>query len=157
MQVSYLRTLRMLKISIGSDHAGFELKERIKKHFSSIDWIDFGTNNPERMDYPDVALKLALFVSKNKNRKGILVCGSGIGMCIAANKISGVRAAVVESVESATLSRAHNDSNILCLGARLLSREKTMKIIQAWMKTPFEKGRHSKRLRKIKVYEKSNG
>jgi len=110
------------KIAIGADHAGFELKEKIKSHFSNeIDFLDFGTFNTERVDYPDFAKNVAQAIQKNEVDLGILICGSGIGMSIAANKLSKIRAAVVESKQTAKLSKEHNNANILCLGARILS------------------------------------
>jgi ribose 5-phosphate isomerase B len=145
------------RIPIASDHAGFELKEYLKANLPGIDWVDLGTMSTERTDYPDFAAKVAEPVSRGKYAHGVLVCGSGIGMCIAANKFAGVRAAVVESEQTARLSREHNDANVLCVGARVLSPETAKSIVQAWLNASFEGGRHADRVRKIAELEKNNG
>lgn len=143
------------KLAIASDHAGFVLKEFLRQSMTAVDWIDEGPASADRTDYPDYAAKVAQAVARGDVEQGILVCGSGIGMCIAANKVNGVRAAVVESEQSARLSRAHNDANVLCLGARLIAPDHATKIIQAWLDTPFEGGRHAERIRKINELEKA--
>lgn len=143
-----------IRLAIGSDHAGFELKELLRRELPQIDWIDEGTDSTERTDYPDFARKVAEKVGGGEVERGVLVCGSGIGMCIAANKVPGVRAVAPESETAARLSRAHNDANVLCLGARLLKPEYAKQILEAWLETPFEGGRHLERVRKIAELEK---
>lgn len=138
-----------MRLAIASDHAGFELKEFLKKNLVSVEWIDLGPSSADRVDYPDYAEKVARKVADGELSLGVLICGSGIGMCIAANKISGVRAAVVESEASARLSRQHNDANVLCLGARLIAPEYAKDILNAWLNSNFEGGRHSDRISKL--------
>ncbi len=144
-----------MRIAIGSDHAGFELKEEVKQHLIELGYEirDFGTHNQEVIDYPDVAFKVAREVSKGNYDRGILICGTGIGMCIAANKVVGIRAALCWDEKSAELSRRHNDSNVLCLGGRVLNKRKAIKIVELWLTTTFEGGRHQRRVRKIIEYE----
>ncbi|MBI3554648.1 MAG: ribose 5-phosphate isomerase B [Deltaproteobacteria bacterium] len=142
------------KLAIASDHAGFILKEFLKSNLSDVEWIDKGPASTDRVDYPDYAVKVASAVVDGTVELGVLVCGSGIGMCISANKINGIRAAVVESETSARLSRAHNDANVLCIGARLIAPDYAKDIVQTWLKTPFEGGRHADRVRKITNLEK---
>lgn len=141
------------RLGIASDHAGFALKEFLKQSLTEVDWIDEGPASAERTDYPDYAEKVGRAIHTGKYKSAVLVCGSGIGMCIAANKIDGVRAAVVESENSARLSRMHNDANILCLGARLLAPEYAKDILKVWLNTSFEGGRHSERIQKITKLE----
>jgi len=141
------------RLAIASDHAGYALKEYLKQALPEITWEDEGPFSEERTDYPDYAAKVANKVAQGNPSLGVLVCGSGIGMCIAANKAHGIRAAVVESEQTARLSRAHNDSNILCLGARILSQDYAKQIITAWLETPFEGGRHADRVNKITQLE----
>ncbi len=138
-------------IGLGADHAGFEYKEKIKALLlAGEDEIkDFGTFSLESADYPDYAHKVASAVSSGEIETGILVCGTGIGMAITANKHEGVRAAVVESVEAAKLTRQHNDANVLCIGSRILPWEKAVEIIIAFLTTEFEGGRHQRRVEKI--------
>ena len=147
----------MLKIAIGSDHAGFQLKEEIKKYLkeSEYDFEDFGTDSEERADYPDFAAKVANAVSKKIYPKGILICVTGIGMSIVANKFPEVRAALCYDVTTAKLSREHNDANILTIGARMIDQEKTKEIVKVWLTTEFLGGRYEKRIEKIKEIEKS--
>ena len=144
-----------MKIAIASDHAGYKLKEYLRKILEKEGYevADLGTYSSESVDYPDYATKLAKLVSKNLVEKGILICGTGIGMSIAANKFPGVRAAVCWSEETAALSRRHNDANILCLGGRVLKPEKAAKILKIWLSTEFEGGRHFRRIQKIKKIE----
>ncbi len=136
---------------MGSDHAGFGLKEQIKKYLMDKGHTvrDTGPYTEDRCDYPVYAKKVATLVAKDKASKGILVCGSGIGMSMAANKVKGIRAAVCESLYTAEMSRMHNDSNVLCLGARILSKKKALAIVDKWLHTKFEGGRHLKRVRLI--------
>ncbi len=139
-----------MKIAIASDHAGFELKEQIKEILSNLEFADFGTNSTASMDYPDTGFKVAKAIAKGEFEKGILICGSGIGMSIVANKVSGIRAALCQTKEFAELSRRHNNSNILVLSGRFISKFLAKEIIEIWLKTEFEAGRHQKRLDKIK-------
>jgi len=150
-------TIEDMKISLGADHAGFELKEKIKKLLvqQGLEVSDQGTLSSESVDYPDYARKVGEQVANRNADLGILVCGSGIGMAIAANKVHGVRAANVSSEYEAQLSREHNDANVLALGARLLSDQNAFQIIQKWLETPFAGGRHQRRVEKISQIEKS--
>ena len=144
-----------MKISLGADHAGFELKEKIKKLLlqQGIEVNDRGTHSSEAVDYPDYARKVAEEVADHDADLGILVCGSGIGMSIAANKVAGVRAANVSSEYEAQLSREHNDANVLTLGARLISDQNAFQIVQKWLETSFAGGRHQRRVEKINAIE----
>ncbi|HUL43118.1 MAG TPA: ribose 5-phosphate isomerase B [Bacteroidota bacterium] len=138
-------------IALGADHAGFEYKERIKDLLRSLEipFEDLGTFSKESTDYPDYGHKVAEEVSTGKAQYGILVCGTGIGMSIVANKHEGVRASNVESVEAARLARQHNNANVLAIGARLTTWEKAKEIIQTFLSTGFEGGRHERRVEKI--------
>lgn len=137
-------------IWIGSDHAGVELKlaigEAIRKDYEIQ---DVGPFDATSVDYPDYAKKVGEAVAKNKDTLGILICGSGIGMSIAANKISGIRAALVTSVETAKLSKQHNNANVLCLGARTTAPDLAIEITKVWLETKFEGDRHQRRIDKI--------
>ena len=137
-------------IIIASDHAGFLIKEKIKIFLnkSKIKSLDLGTFSEERVDYPDYAKKLALSVKK-KSSFGILICGSGIGVSIAANRFKKVRAAVCYNQISASLARKHNNANVLCLGARLISLKNVQKIVYTFISTKFEGGRHINRVKKL--------
>ena len=141
----------MKKIFISSDHAGFKLKENIKSFLKKkkYSFIDLGPNNDNRVDYPDYAHSLAKKVKINKNYRGILVCGSGMGMNIAANRHKNIRAAQCYNVKSTKLSRLHNDANIITLGSRLLSKKNALNCISIFLKTKFEGGRHTRRIKKI--------
>ncbi len=141
----------MKKIFISSDHAGFKLKELIKDYLDKkkISYNDLGPNNDNRVDYPDFAHKVAKKVKINKNHVGILVCGSGMGMNIAANRHKNIRAAQCFNLKSTKLSRLHNDANIITLGSRLLSKNNVLKCVNVFLSTKFEGGRHSKRIKKI--------
>ena len=141
----------MKKIFISSDHAGFKLKEIIKSYLfkKKLAFQDLGPNNDSRVDYPDFAHKVARRVKINKNNIGILVCGSGMGMNIAANKHKNIRAAQCFNLKSAKLSRLHNDANIITLGSRLLTKKTALNCIRVFLDTKFEGGRHSKRIKKI--------
>ena len=141
----------MKKIFISSDHAGFKLKEIIKIYLSKkkLSFQDLGPNNGNKVDYPDYAHKVAKKVNINKNNVGILVCGSGTGMNIAANKHKKVRAAQCFNIKSTKLSRLHNDANIITLGSRLLSKKNALSCVGVFLNTKFEGGRHSKRIKKI--------
>ena len=141
----------MKKIFISSDHAGFKLKEEIKSHLSKkkISFQDMGPFNDDRVDYPDYAHKVARKVNTNKNNVGILVCGSGMGMNIAANRHKNIRAAQCFNLKSTKLSRLHNDANIITLGSRLLNKKLALNCVNTFLNTKFEGGRHSKRIKKI--------
>jgi ribose 5-phosphate isomerase B len=139
------------KIFIASDHAGYKLKELIKNYLDKKKFLynDLGPNSISRVDYPDFAHKVAKKVKINKNYVGILVCGSGMGMNIAANKHKNIRAAQCFNLKSTKLSRLHNDANIITLGSRLLSKNNALKCVGVFLNTKFEGGRHSKRIKKI--------
>ena len=141
----------MKKIFISSDHAGFKLKEDIKSFLKKrkYSFIDIGPDNDNRVDYPDYAHSVAKKVKINKNYRGILVCGSGMGMNIAANRHKNIRAVQCYNVKSTKLSRLHNDANIITLGSRLLSKKNALNCVSVFLKTKFEGGRHSKRIKKI--------
>lgn len=145
----------MLAIALGADHAGWELKEACKAwlidHGHQV--LDFGTHSPESVDYPDYAAQVAEAVAVAKVDRGVLVCGTGIGMAITANKVPGVRAAACSDTFTARMSREHNDANVLCLGARLTSREMARDILQIWVDTPFAGDRHARRVGKINALE----
>lgn len=143
------------KIIIAADHAGFEEKEKMKSVFTDlgIEFDDIGTNSAESVDYPDYAAKAAEAVADGEYEKGVLFCGSGTGMAIAANKVQGARAAVAWTPEIAALSRQHNDANILALPARFLTDEQAAEIVKAWFAADFEGGRHERRIEKITKLE----
>lgn len=138
----------MEKIIIGSDHGGYDLKNKIIEHLKAkkIDVIDSGTNSRESCDYPIIAKNVANEVAQGNYEKGILVCGTGIGMSIAANKVKGIRAVVCENTCSARMSRRHNNSNILCLGERITGEYLAFDIVESWLNTEFEGGRHQRRV-----------
>ncbi|MCX7795459.1 MAG: ribose 5-phosphate isomerase B [bacterium] len=144
-----------MKVAIGSDHAGFRLKEELKNYLVSlnIDIKDFGSHSEESVDYPDIAKEVALSVAKGEVDRGILICGTGIGMSISANKIKGIRAAVGNELLSVRLSREHNDANILTLGARIIGIEIAKEAVRIFLDTPFLGGRHQRRVEKIKEME----
>ena len=138
-----------MKICIGSDHAGFELKQKIINKYSNFDFVDCGAFSNKSVDYPDFGHKVAKSVLNGDADYGIVVCGSGIGISIAANRNKGIRAALCSSVEHARLSRLHNDANILALGSRLTKEEDIYDMIDIFFNTSFEGGRHSDRIKKI--------
>lgn len=139
------------KIIIGSDHAGFNLKEKIKPFLSDLGYevTDIGTHSTEAVDYPVIAKKLAHKISNDEFSKGILICGTGIGMSIAANKIKGIRAVVCSDTTSAKFSREHNNANILCFGERIVGEYLAKDICKIWLETDFAKDRHLKRVNLI--------
>ena len=141
----------MKKIFISSDHAGFKLKEEIKSHLlkKKLSFQDLGPYNDDRVDYPDYAHKVARKVKAKKSNVGILVCGSGMGMNIAANRHKNIRAAQCFNLKSTKLSRLHNDANIITLGSRLLTKKLAINCVNTFLNTKFEGGRHSKRIKKI--------
>ena len=138
-----------MKISIGSDHAGFELKQKIIQKYSSFEFNDCGTFSNKSVDYPDFGHEVAKSLLNNNIDYGIVVCGSGIGISIAANRSKGIRAALCTSAEHAKLSRLHNDANVLALGSRLTNEKYIYAIIDIFFATSFEGGRHSDRIKKI--------
>ena len=139
------------KISIASDHAGFTLKEIIKKKLikNKVKVLDFGPFNKDKVDYPDYAKKVARNISSKKTNMGILVCGSGTGMAMSANKLRKIRAAVCYNSVSTRLSRTHNNANILALGSRLTNKREALKLVNIFLSTKFEGGRHLRRIKKI--------
>ena len=139
------------KVCIASDHAGYKLKETIKNFlvFKNVSIIDLGPNSNSSVDYPDFAKKVSNRVKSKRSDVGILVCGSGTGMAISANKSKGIRAAVGYNIKSTQLSRQHNNANVLCLGSRLTKRKDIKKIIKIFLNTKFEGGRHKRRVKKI--------
>jgi ribose 5-phosphate isomerase B len=138
-------------IIVGSDHAGFDLKERVKEWLEVRGFAveDVGTRSPQQVDYPDYAHLVARAVGSGKRARGVLICGTGIGVSIAANRHAGVRAAVVCGEETARLAREHNDSNVLALGGRTLDPAIAERILDVWLSTPFAGGRHERRVKKI--------
>lgn len=145
-----------MKIALASDHAGYEGKERLKPVLDElgIQYEDLGTASEESVDYPDYARKVGEEVAQGNVEQGLLVCGSGTGMAMAANKVSGVRAAVAWNEEIARLAREHNDANVLSLGARVTPAEDLPKILRAWFSAKFDGGRHERRVEKIREIEK---
>ncbi|WP_448584612.1 ribose 5-phosphate isomerase B [Thermocrinis sp.] len=145
-----------MKIAIGSDHAGFRLKEKIKEYLLSKGYevLDFGTNSTNSTHYPIFAKEVAKAVQEKKADYGILICGSGIGMSITANKFPGIRAALCVNEYMARMSRMHNDANVLCLGDRVVGDELALSIVEAWLSTGFEGGRHQERIKLIEEIEK---
>ena len=142
-----------MKIIIGSDHAGLRLKEIFKKNIEGIEFTDVGTFSGDSCDYPDFALKVGEGVADGGFPLGIVICGSGIGVSIAANKVRGVRAALCCNEYMAEMSRRHNDANVLALGARIIGEDLALAIVRRWLDTPFEGGRHSRRIGKITAAE----
>jgi ribose 5-phosphate isomerase B len=138
-------------IPIGADHAGFELKERIKRELNALGFepIDVGTDSPESTDYPDYAHQVAARISRGDAARGVLLCGTGLGMAFAANRHHGVRAAVAWTAEIARLAREHNDANVLVLPSRFVSEAEGIEILRTWLTTPFAGGRHARRVAKI--------
>jgi len=141
----------MLPLAIGSDHAGYELKEIVKNYLISLDFKvdDFGTDSGQSVDYPDFGSLVAGKVDSGEYERAILICGTGIGMSMVANRFGRVRAALCNDLFSAIMSRRHNDANILVMGGRVIGTELAREIVQAWIQTPFEGGRHSQRLEKF--------
>lgn len=149
-----------MRVAIGSDHGGFQLKELIKKELfgPELEFMDFGTHSTDSCDYPDIAFAVAEAVARGEFARGILICGTGIGMCIAANKVPGVRAALCHDVFSARATREHNDSNILTLGERVVGPGLAVMIVQTWLGTAFSGDeRHKRRLAKIERYSVEGG
>lgn len=153
--------LGSMKLRIASDHAGFELKEVLKKEFKDVEWLDLGPDSAESTHYPKYAQKLCEDLLDNtpieelhkNNPMGVLICGSGVGMSIQANRYMGIRAALCWKPEVAELSRLHNGSNVLCLSARLVDLELNKEILKKWMASTFEGGRHAERIRMLDMDE----
>ena len=143
--------MKIKRVFLASDHAGFVLKQKISKFLTSkeIKILDLGTKNSSSVDYPDFAHLLAKKMKAKDNNIGILVCGSGIGMSMAANRHKNIRAALCNNIKSAKLSRMHNNANVLALGSRLTKKEVALKCVNIFLKTPFEGGRHLRRVKKI--------
>jgi ribose 5-phosphate isomerase B len=140
-----------VRVALGADHRGFGLKEELRRWLAvrGHEALDLGPDSADRVDYPDYAFKVANAVARHEVDRGVLICSTGVGMSIAANKVRGVRAALVDSVRLARLSRAHNDSNVLCMGAEVISAQKARRIVGIWLATEFAGGRHARRLAKI--------
>ena len=147
-----------MKVAIGSDHHGLEHRTRIKQVIEKLGGValDMGAHSAEPCDYPDVAFEVAKAVRDASVDFGILVCGTGIGMSIAANKVSGIRAAVCHDMNTASLSRQHNNANVLCLPGKTLEASELQTLVECWLKTDFEGGRHARRVKKIATYESNH-
>lgn len=147
-----------MKVAIGSDHAGYELKEYLKNilKLAGHECIDVGTDTEASVDYPDFGLKVAVLVSSGQAEKGVLVCGTGVGMSVVANKVKGIRAVLAQDLYTAMQSRRHLDTNILVLGGRVIGKGLAEEIVRVWFDTPFEGGRHSKRIDKISEWEEKH-
>ena len=149
-----------MKVAFASDHGGFALKEEIKQRLSGmvdVEFVDFGTDSESSVDYPDYAKEVAKRVANGEFDRGILICGTGLGMAIAANKVRGIRAVTVHDPYSARMTRLHNDTNILTMGGRVIGPDLAEEIARVWLGTSFDGGRHSRRLDKIKAMEESFG
>jgi ribose 5-phosphate isomerase B len=142
-------------IALGADHAGWQLKEEIKAWLldRNVELLDLGTHSPDPVDYPDYAAQVGEAVASGKADRGILVCGTGIGMAMTANKVPGVRAAFCPDLFTARMSREHNDANVLALGGRLTGRELALEIVEMWLRAEFQGGRHVRRVHKIAELE----
>ena len=148
-----------MRIAVGSDHRGVEMRHKIVSLLSQLgqEVVDIGTRDPNPVDYPDVAAAVAGRVSRGEVERGILICGSGLGMCIAANKFPGVRAAPCHDDLTAEMSRRHNDLNVLCLSGDILGDRLVDRLVSIWLNTEFEGGRHARRVKKIAELEQPNG
>jgi ribose 5-phosphate isomerase B len=148
-----------MRIAVGSDHRGVTMRSKVVSLLDRLsqDVVDLGTTSEESVDYPDVAAEVAGRVSRGEVDRGILICGSGLGMCIAANKFPGVRAAPVHDYVTAEMSRRHNDLNVLCLSGDILGERLVDRLVEIWLKTAFEGGRHQRRVDKITALEQSDG
>jgi ribose 5-phosphate isomerase B len=144
-----------MRVVLASDHRGYHLKDSLKKFLEErkIEFLDVGTFSTDSVDYPDFAMLAAEKISVGDYERGILICGSGIGMCVVANKFPGIRAAVCHNIGAAEMSRKHNDSNMLSLGADVVNEDSARKILQVWLETKFEGGRHLRRIQKISEIE----
>ena len=139
----------MTKLAIASDHGGYALKEEIKQKFPDIEWLDLGTDSEESVDYPEFGQAMGEAITNGDASQGVLICGSGIGISIAANRFPAVRAALCTSVEMAALSRQHNNANVIALGERTTDRETAFACIETFLNTEFEGGRHERRVNKL--------
>lgn len=148
-----------MKIALGSDHGGYRLKETIKKYLveKNVDYYDFGTNSTESVDYPAFGMKVAEAIASGEYDRGILCCGTGIGISISANKVPGIRCAVVTETYSAKMSREHNNANILALGERVVGEGLALEIVEIWLHTEFAGDRHLRRVHLIEDIEKKYG
>jgi ribose 5-phosphate isomerase B len=146
---------RRMKVALACDHGGYRLKEIIKDYLEEmgVECVDFGTYSEDSVDYPDFAYKAARAVAERKVDRAILVCGTGIGICIVANKVKGIRAGLCCNVYTAEMSRRHNDTNVLCLGGRVIGDELAKAIVKVWLETPFDGGRHARRLGRLSEIE----
>ncbi len=146
-----------MKVAVGNDHRGLPIKQRVVGLLAELghEVVDLGANSPAGVDFPDYAIPVAEAVSSGKVDRGILICATGHGMCIAANKVCGIRATNCRDLLDAELSRRHNDSNIMCLGADLIGEEQIERMIRTWLVTEFEGGRHTRRTEKVTAYEKT--
>jgi ribose 5-phosphate isomerase B len=144
-----------MRIAIGSDHRGYEVKRKLVPLLQGMshEALDMGTEGSDSVDYPDFAFQVARAVSEGRAERGILICGTSIGMCIAANKVKGVRAAPCHDSITAEMSRRHNNANVLCLSADLLGEELIERMVRIWLETDFEGGRHARRVEKITRFE----
>lgn len=143
-----------MKVALGSDHAGYELKEHIKRTLEgNHEIVDVGTRGPDSVDYPEFAVKVAQLVTMGEADYGILICGTGVGMSVTANKVRGARAALVFDLYTAAQSRRHVDANILVMGAQVTGKGLASEIVKVWLETPFEGGRHERRVNKIRRFE----
>jgi len=149
----------MMVLALGADHAGFALKEDLKSWLTARghEVLDFGTHDSDPVDYPDFGAPVAHAVMVGRADRGLLVCGTGIGMAMVANRVPGVRAAACGDRQAARLSREHNDANVLALGARLTPAATAIEIVETWLATPFEGGRHCRRLEKLTLIERTYG
>ncbi|MFP3981116.1 MAG: ribose 5-phosphate isomerase B [Desulfobacterales bacterium] len=141
----------MSPVALGCDHAGYELKETVKGYLDTLGFevADFGTDSEASVDYPDFGIRVARSIDKGEYDRGILICGTGLGMSMVANRFAGVRGALCNDLFSAIMSRRHNDANILIMGGRVIGTELAREIVRTWLETPFEGGRHSQRLEKF--------
>lgn len=146
-----------MKVALASDHAGYNLKEEIKKYLEQqkIEYVDYGTNSSESVDYPDFAYPACLSVKHHETDYGILVCYTGIGMSMTANKVKGIRAALVSNIDAGKLTRMHNNANVLCLSQKDLEVNLAKEIVKVFLNTPFEGGRHLRRVNKIMEIEQN--
>jgi len=146
-----------MRIAVGTDHRGYGIRKRLIESLQRLghEVVDLGSDSPEPVDYPDIAARVAGMVSRGQADRGILVCGTGLGMCIAANKFPGVRAAPCYDELSAEISRRHNDLNVLCLSGDLMGEQLLHWVVEIWLTTPFDGGRHARRLEKIRKIEEN--
>jgi ribose 5-phosphate isomerase B len=148
-----------MRIAVGCDHRGVNVKQRVLELLQTFgqEVIDLGTNDHQEVDYPDVAAAVAEKVSSGEVDRGVLICGTGLGMCIVANKFPGVRAAPCHDDLSVEIARRHNDLNVLCLSGEILGERNVDRLVELWLRTAFEGGRHARRVQKIAEFERGNG